>query len=101
MTGTMCPYVHINPDGTFTDFVEPNSWREANMTIMNEYQSKSNLIRLAFNHGNVVHHPESINMMDNIQTAKNTLNMTYGAASSGTLEGYPLEASGTIQVYYA
>lgn len=102
MTGTMCPYVHINPDGTFTDFVEPNSWREANMTIMNEYQSKCNLIRLAFNHNrNVVHHPESINMMDNIQTAKDTLNMTYGAASSGTLEGYPLEASGTIQVYYA
>lgn len=102
MTGTMCPYVHINEDGTFTDFKEPDSWRETNYNLISSYNNNNNLIQL-FNHNRinptVINEVEAVLAYVNAANAYNTL--AYATqATSGTFEGYPLEASGTIQVTY-
>ena len=39
MTGLICPYTQIQPGGYFTDYQEPNNWREAHDNLINNYKS--------------------------------------------------------------
>jgi len=98
MTGTMCPYVHINPDGTFTDFMEPNSWRDSLRTVEQQYKNSFHPIRLFPNRQ--MTETDVIMNIQNQATAAAALNLTQQAM---TTEDVPiaLEPSGTIQAYYA
>ena len=98
MSGTMCPYVHLNPDGTFTDFEEPNSWRDSNAALINEFTKSQNLIR-PFTRNNQVMPNDLSNIAENIQTAAAALNFTQ-YANYGEYDGFPLEGSGIITAYY-
>lgn len=97
MTGTMCPYVHINDDGTFTDFKEPDSWRESLANVANQYNETQAKLPRLFNP--VYQQPDYHNNVDNLNMAANIMNLTNQAMNCAP-EGYPLEASGTIQAYY-
>lgn len=98
MTGTMCPYVHLNDDGTFTDFKEPNSWRESCNELARQYNESVASLPPAFTRINF--QPEYQNAVQNNNMAANVMNLTQ-AAMNGEYGGYPMEASGTIQAYYA
>lgn len=41
VSGSLCPMVHVNDDGSFLDYDEPNTWEEDFREVMNNYHDLS------------------------------------------------------------
>ena len=41
VSGSLCPMLHVNDDGSFLDYDEPNTWEEDFREVMNNYHDLS------------------------------------------------------------
>lgn len=91
MSGAVCYYANINPDGSFTDYEEPNFWRDEIGKMYAEYTASLNAIKI------FPARPVEPVVADNLVEA----NRVFEALQSAYTEygGYPMEASGLIQYF--
>lgn len=91
MSGAVCYYAKINPDGSFTDYEEPNFWREEMANLYNNYMITTNAISVFPNR------PVHPIIADNLIESSKAISMVNGMYNE--VGGYPMEASGLIQYY--
>lgn len=71
LSSTISPYAHVDKDGYFKEFEEPNNWESKYQQLMSEYQSITGLIEVAKFNKTVL----SKNSQEEIDTLEETKQM--------------------------
>jgi hypothetical protein len=88
MSGTICPYAQLY-NGSFSEFEEPNNWRESLNELYGIYMQNNNIIQAFPNRTDLI---ETNSFISNIARMVQEVDL-------GEIGGYPMEASGTIQYF--
>lgn len=88
MSGTICPYAQLY-NGSFSEFEEPNNWRESLNELYGIYEQNNNIIQAFPNRTDLI---ETNSFISNIARMVQEVDL-------GEIGGYPMEASGTIQYF--
>ena len=94
MSGSVCPYVNVT-NRSFTDYDEPNSWRETVGQLYNDYVNELNTITLFPNR------PVDEQKADALLELEYIYNMIRdtNAIRPEDLGGFPVDGSGLIQYF--
>ena len=94
MSGGVCPYVYLN-NGSFTDYEEPNTWRETMGELYKAYTNELNVISMFPERPVQEHKADALLQMEHIISIIGDTN----AIRPEEICGYPMEGSGLIQYF--
>ena len=94
MSGGVCPYVYLN-NGSFTDYEEPNTWRETMGELYKAYTNELNVISMFPERPVQEHKADALLQMEHIVSIIGDTN----AIRPEEICGYPMEGSGLIQYF--
>lgn len=99
MSGTLCPYLETTEDGYFSEYSEPNTWKEMNNELMIQYKQLRNRKEVYEAVQDIIGEDNSskiVSINNDLSTIANTLSMSDPNLYYDDNISIPLDSSGII-----